>query len=371
MSLAPVPSSRRALDRETASHTVARLACYITVLALGLIVRVITIEQYNRQIDEPASLLAIKRVSELGYPLFPSGVLYLQGAVFSYVAAPLAWFFENTALLQATRVLSMCIALSVIPLSMKLVHEITDNSLVALFAGVLVACDPNLIIWSVLIRPYGMLAAETVALLLLFTMLLKHGPDARFLRARVVHWIPVAAAIGTFTHIGFWLAFPALALTAVLIWKHSLLGSHRAILNSGGVSLLPLVAFLLLGRFAGTGSGTSDGAVGSAFVGSHLFTTDRVFDFTDVTWGFWTGSFFEGSFYQLIPYLISLTSGVVIYAVLASPPVESYDWRMAAIGAVALVHWVIICSVVFSFSMIPARPTPIAISIRCCRLAIF
>jgi len=102
-----------------------------------------------------------------------------------------------------------------------------------------------------------------------------------------------------------------------------------------------------------------------------LFTTDRVFDFTDVTWGLWTGSFFEGSFYQLIPYLISLTSGVVIYAVLASPPVESYDWRMAAIGAVVLVHWVIICSVVFFVLDDPGPTTPIAISIRCCRLAIF
>ncbi|CAN5811988.1 hypothetical protein BH24CHL4_BH24CHL4_11580 [soil metagenome] len=340
-------SSSRELDRAAVSHAVARLAGYIAVITLGVIVRVITLEQYTRHIDEPASLLAIKRVAEVGYPIFPSGVLYLQGAIFSYVAAPLAWFYDGTDLFQTTRVLYVCVALSVMPISMKLVHEVTDNSLVAIFVGVLVACDPNLVIWSVLIRPYGMLAAETVALLLLFTMLLKHGPDARFLRARVVHWIPVVAAIGTFTHIGFWLAFPPLALTAVFMWKHSLLGSHREILLSGAVSLLPLVAFLLLGRFAGTGSGTTDGALGSAFVGSHLFTTEHVFDFTDVRWGFWTSNFFEGSFFQLIPYLITLTSGVVVYAVLASPPVERNDWRMAAIGAVVVVHWVIICAVVF------------------------
>ena len=267
------PPSHREFDRAAVSQAAARLAGYIAVITLGVIVRVITLEQYTRQIDEPASLLAIKRVSEAGYPIFPSGVLYLQGAVFSYVAAPLAWFFEDTELFQASRILYMCLALFVIPISMKLVQDITGNSLIAIFVGVLVACDPNLIIWSVLIRPYGILAAETVALLLLFTMLLNHGPDARFLRARVVHWIPVVAAIGTFTHMGFWLAFPPLALAAIVIWKHSLLGSHRAILLSGAVSFLPLAAFLLLGRFVGTGSGTSDGALGSVFVGSHLFTS--------------------------------------------------------------------------------------------------
>ena len=334
------------------------LVGYIAVLALGLVIRVMTLGQYTVHIDEPASLLAITRVSEIGYPLFPSGVLYLQGAVFSYLAAPLAWFLDDTALLDASRILYMCIALSVIPLTMKLAQDLTGSLAVAAFVGVLVACDPNLVIWGVLVRPYGILAAETVALLLTVTMLYRHGADAHFTGLRVVWWIPVLATLGTFTHVGFWLVVPPLVLGAVVVWKRSLFGANRAILLSGVVSLVPLLVFLLLGRFVGTGSGTADGAIGGSFVGSHVFTLRYLRDVTDVRWAFWTSNFFTGAFHTVMPYLITLASGLLAFAVVAAPFGERDHWRAATAGTLLVTHWLIICTVVLFVFDYPGEPYP-------------
>src|SRR5690554_982139 len=78
--------------------SVLAIAAYIIVTSIALVVRIVTFRQFTGHIDEPASLLAIQRVAETGVPMFPSGVLYLQGAVISYIAAPLAWIFSGASL---------------------------------------------------------------------------------------------------------------------------------------------------------------------------------------------------------------------------------------------------------------------------------
>jgi hypothetical protein len=324
------------------------------VIALGLMLRLVTLRQYVGQIDEPASLMAIKRVSEIGYPLYPSGVLYLQGAVFSYIGAPLTWVFTDSSLPGASRILYLLLAISVIPLSMKLAHMLSGSTWIAVFVGVLVACDPNLIIWSVTIRPYGLLVAEITAVMVLFTRLLESGPEARLPVGRVVFWVPVLATIGTFTHIGFWLTVPPLALVAIAVWKRKLLGSHRAILISGLASLAPLLVFLLLGRFVGTGSGTTDGALGNAFVGSHLFSLERFLDPASAQWIVWNGNFFAGNLHRIMPWLIGLASIVVVYGAFIAPARSGPPWRRQAIAAVVVVHW----SVIVAAAFISADPEP-------------
>jgi hypothetical protein len=344
-------------DKGSSTALLPLIGCgagYIAVTVLALVIRTVTLNQYVGHIDEPASLLAIKRVAELGYPLYPSGVLYLQGAVFSYIAAPLTWIFSDTSLLHASRVLHLLLALSVVPLSIKLVHYVTDNMWFAVFSGILIAGDPNLIMWGVTIRPYGLLAAEIVAFTFLFTMLLKDGPEARLPVGRVVYWIPILATIGTFTHIGFWLTGPALALVAVLVWGKALLKSHRTILLSGMTCLIPLLAFLLLGRLVSSGSGTGDGNLGSSFVGSHLFNVQRLMEPPYIRWSLWTGNFSEGELHLLLPYLIALVSGVLIYAVLAPISEGSARWKMQTIGTLVLVHWSMIVAAALLVSTDPA-----------------
>ena len=332
-------SSRPAVFGATGWSRAGRLGGYLSVVALGALLRILTMRQYVGHIDEPASLLAIKQVADLGYPLFPSDVLYLQGAAFSYVAAPLAWFFDNDALLHAARVLHICTALLIIPLSMKLVHCLTNGFPVALLTGILIACDPMLIIWGVAIRPYGLLAAEVVALVLLFTVLVRDGPQARMGFVRIVYWIPAVATLGAFTHIGFALSFAAVATACIMVWRGALLDSARPILFSGAVSVIPFIMFLLLGRFVGVGSGTGNGPLGETFVGSHLFSTQGLTDLSALPWNLWTRNFLEGAFYALMPFLITLMSGVVLHGALSAPTNGSDHWRLQASGSILLVHW--------------------------------
>jgi hypothetical protein len=300
--------------------------------------RVITLRQYTGHIDEPSSLLAIARTAELGYPRFPSGVLYLQGAVFSFLAAPLAWFFSNSSLLDAARVLQVLLASLAIPLAMALVSELGAGRAAALLAGFLIACDPSLIIWGVAIRPYGLLAVEVLALMLVFTRLVRDGPEARIAGTRATWWIPMLALLGTFTHIGFWVTIAPLAVAALLIWRRQLVTTHRNLLVSGAVSLLPLLLFLILGRFVGPGSGTRQDDIGGSFMGSHIFDLPDPLKMSEYEWPLWTGNFLEGGFYQFMPYLLVLVAGVLL-SFLLLPNVEPAPVTAPAIAAVLLVHW--------------------------------
>lgn len=352
MSSAKAEGESRALVAAKSSampvSTSLAITAYVVVAIVGLIIRVATFPQFTGHIDEPASLLAIQRVAETGFPMFPSGVLYLQGAVISYLAAPLAWVFSGESLFAARQVLNLILSMLLIPLSMKLISTITGSIWPAILAGVLIACDPNLIVWSVTLRPYGLLAVEVVAALLLFTMLLKEGPQARIPGlGRVIYLIPILVTLGTFTHIGFWLMIPALTISALMVWKSRLLTTHRSILISGLVSFIPLMVFLLLGRYVGTGAGTGEGGVSDSFVGSHLVDPQRVLESLDPNWWIWVGNFNLGTMHELMPYLIAVMSGALAIKVISRTNPPDDLWRSQAMGIVVVVHWSVIVAVTF------------------------
>ncbi len=332
------------------------ICAYVAVAGCGFGIRLITLNHYGGHIDEPASLLAVRRVADLGYPLFPSGVIYLQGAIFSYIAAPMTWFYSETSLFDAVRLLHLCLAVAIIPLGMRLTHLLTDSLAFTVFTGVLLACDPTLVVWSVAIRPYGLLAATVLALMLLFVMLVRDGTGARFALGRVIWWFPIVMALGTFTHIGVWLTFPGLAIAALAIWGRSLLGSNRAILLGGTASLIPLAGFLLLGKLVGSGSGTGGGELGGAFVGSHLFSVQRFVESPSFRWDLWTRNFSHGAFEWLMPLLIILMSGTLLGAMIAIQAREGESsWRTSAIATLLLVHWSTIFAVAF---LVTSDPEP-------------
>jgi len=234
-----------------------------TVTLIALILRLIAQNQLRTHVDEPASLLAVAMISETGMPTFPSGVLYLQGAVLSYLGAPLARLYAGYDLLEAVRVINIGFSVLVVPITMKIVLHITRNLPAATLTGILVCCDPNLMLWGVLIRPYGLLTVMTVALAYIVIVLLTEGVNAHVGPIRAIYWVPVLSALGTFTHIGFWLAFPAVALMSVAVWQAPIQGALRVFARCGPLAILPLAVFLILGRTAGIGSGTGSGALGA------------------------------------------------------------------------------------------------------------
>jgi len=315
------------------------VAACAAVTLLALILRAVTMRRAWVQIDEPSSLLAIRMVAEKGYPLFPSDVLYLQGALFSYLAAPLAWVLDGNALLDAARALSLALGLLVVPVAMVLVRYLTASTVAASLTGLLIAGDPNLTAWGITLRPYGLLAGITALASYCFVKLVAEGKGATVAKVRVVTWIPVLAVLGTLTHIGFWLVVPAMALVGLVVWNRSLLTDNRIILIRGAASLAAPVALLLLGRYAGIGNGTGGETTGASFVGSHLFSLSRVIEAPAIRWPIWSNNFGHGLFHESLPFLIALCGGALIFAALA--PAGDAGRRTGG-AVVVLIHWITI-----------------------------
>jgi len=328
----------RATNDWIADHFLT-IVSYVMLFIVGVLVRWETLRTYLGHIDDPASLLAIRETAHQGYSLFPSGVLYLQGAVFSYLAAPLAWFLDPDQLFTGARAVNLVASVLVIPLAMALIRVLTENDILTWLVGALIACDPNLILWSVALRPYGILAAEVMGIVLLMALLIRDGIDARAFGLRVTTWIPIVATLGTFTHIGFWLTMPGLVLTAIVMWRRDLLGTHRAVTRAFAISLLPLIVFLLLGRFVGIGSGTGSSELGRSFVGSHLFSITKIITQPHLQWDAWLENFTSGAAHDLIPQLI-VGSGVALAIWSLHPSLSPLPaWKRRVVEMVLIVHW--------------------------------
>ncbi|MEJ7838216.1 MAG: hypothetical protein WKF81_05325 [Thermomicrobiales bacterium] len=314
----------------------------IAVTAIALVLRLVVWHRSWTQIDEPASVLAIEMVATKGIPLFPSNVLYLQGAFFSYLAAPLAWFLDGHALLNAAQLLYLGLAVTLVPITMLYTRYITSSHLATTLVGVFVACDPNLIAWSVAIRPYGLLAVETILTLYCFTRILVEGQQVRIAGVRALYWLPVLATIGTFTHIGYWLIAPGIALVALVCWGSRLQSVSRSILICSILPLAAPVAFVLLGKYVGVGNGTGGQTSKETVMGSHLFSFERLIDAPAIRWSSWTSNFIAGSFHESLPSIIVLCSGVLtLRAISGDRTVES-----PAAATLLVTHWTMILMVV-------------------------
>lgn len=351
-------------DEPRIDHTVAPLSIagvpiraiwtlvgFFAVTLLAFVSRLLTLDSYVGHVDEPASLLAISRTAELGYPLFPSGVLYLQGSVFSYLAVPLTWFLDGTSLLHASRVLYLLLAIAVAPLTMALALVLTEWFPVALFAGTMVALDPTLMVWGISIRPYGLLTVEVVLLALLLTLAIRDGRGARWAGIPTAVLFPVVFGIGTFTHIGIWLMLPPAGVACLLIWRGSLWRENRSILLSGMACLPPLIAFMTLGELVGTGSGTATNQAGKAFVGSHLFSWRKFLEMPGPRFELWTDNFRPGGLHWAMPAAIGIVSvGLVVWL---RRQRGRDNWRSSAVIAMLVLHWMTVAEVAFMVDMDP------------------
>src|SRR5687768_17322656 len=68
-----------------------RWAALPFVILLGLLTRLAAARSLPLHFDEGAMLLGVHAVAERGWPLLPSGELYLHGVSLSYLLAPLVW----------------------------------------------------------------------------------------------------------------------------------------------------------------------------------------------------------------------------------------------------------------------------------------
>jgi hypothetical protein len=132
-----------------------------------------------------------------------------------------------------------------------------------------------------------------------------------------------------------------------LVFRRRLFTTARAVLLAGTLPLVAPLILLALGRFVGIGSGTTGDDARDAFVGSHLFSLQRVFEDPAIRWSTWTANFALGPFHTSVPLLIALATGIAITFALTTP-----DSRRA-IGLLpsVAVHWsaIVIVGVVVVF----------------------
>lgn len=307
----------------------------LLVLLLALAVRIITWAQLLPHIDEPATLLAIEMVASKGIPLFPSDVLYLQGVLLSYLAAPLTLFFSGAELLSVLQAANLFASLAVVVLIYLITFRITASIFAGLFAALGVALDPSLITWSIWVRPYGLLVVETTALVYCFLVMIQEGTSARIGRVPVRYAMVGLFWLGTLTHIGVWMILPSMILVAGMIWGMDLLGRHNRLVTAGALAVAAPIALTILGSLVGVGNTTTSNEGGAGFVGDHIFNLNRILA-PQLTLRVWEQTWHGSQISRLMPIYLGVITGILIGVYLQAGTRRLLMQRRAIFAIIAL-----------------------------------
>lgn len=341
---APDPGQSRSAARQylaavAQSREVGALAL-LFVLVVATALRVNAAFFLQPQIDEAASLLAIQRTWFLGIPIFPSEVLYLQGALLSYLFAPLAGIADGLELLSLARLANIAFGVATTYVTALLAAKVSGKQAIGVLAGLFVALDPSSIEWSVYIRPYSALTLATVLVAYVLVSMAMDGPNTRLGFTTAVVWLAAVFFVGTFTHLNIWLLAPAVAGVAVVLWGRRLLTEHRGVLIALGAAALGPVLLLLLNSIFGIGSSTSEEPGGLAFTGSHVLDTERLTN-PYFRLDIWLRLFPGRRISQLVPLIVTASSGLLMGALLVNQNVFAHR-RIRAIFTLLTLHWVTI-----------------------------
>jgi len=307
------------------------------IVLVGLAVRLIAAWRLSPHIDEPASVLAIRMTAERGAPIFPSGVLYLQGATLSYVLAPLARVADlGLDTLATLRLASVAAGTVAIALTYRLGRMLAGPG-AGLLAAALVALDPPSVQWSAHVRMYAPLQALTLVVACLFVAEIGAGGKRAPGDGRRLVWLTLAFWAAVFTHVGAALLWPPMALAALLIHGRALGRRRRGLAIALGLCLLAPVALAALNGLGEAGAATRGDGSGDrpGFVGDHVLDSRRVLD---PHLSAWTALFAQGAGAGLVPTLVVVLSGIVAGYWLLDVP--SLGARGRSVGAVLGLAWV-------------------------------
>jgi hypothetical protein len=119
-------------------------------------------------IDEYISMLAAQMTAQKGAPILPSGLLYHQGLLLSYLAVPLIkWVGFREEIARWPSLLAGVLAVATF---YRVGRRILQSSLAGLLALTLATFDPEMILWSARMRMY---ALASLLMLLGFYFLLQ------------------------------------------------------------------------------------------------------------------------------------------------------------------------------------------------------
>lgn len=307
----------------------------MVVVGIGLVVRVIAAWQLTSHIDEPASVLAIRMTAERGAPIFPSDILYLQGATLSYLLAPFGWFgVADLDHLHLLRLVSVVAGTAAVYLTYRIGYLVVGAVWPGLFAAGLVALDPLSVQWSGHVRMYAPLQALTLLVVFLVLAEIQRGDSTSTTRRLV--WLTIAFWLSVFTHVEAALLWPALVLIAVMLCGRALFTERRDLIVVLALcALAPIALSGINGVWTVVGGSPASGGERPGFVGDYLLDLDRALN-PQLT--AWTTLFAPGDAAGLIPTTIVALSGLVAGRWLLSPsrpgPLSTH-----ALGAVLACYW--------------------------------
>jgi uncharacterized membrane protein len=334
------PSSTRDLiSSEQAANALG------AIVVLGALIRFSAARNLPPHVDEASTILAARQIGIHGFPVLPSGIVYLQGALYSYLIAPLTmlgispvddlvWFRLPSVVAGTIAVLAMY----------RLALMVLGRHDGALFATFLLAIDPLSVRWSGLARMYGLLQALTLVVLIFYLRLIY---EERNRRASVL--LIAAFASATFTHIGICVFIPPMAIGAWLVHRADLLGRRRdipATLLACGLS--PLLLFALNRLKAPPGHATDGSDVRHLFVGDYFLSLSQV---VHPNVHAWISTFRPQSLPELFPAVLIAGTGLLLVrqAIRRTIPGACAS-RRASVAVIALLYWIPVISIATTVS---------------------
>ncbi len=256
---------------------------FLVLIGLGGILRLLAANTLTPHVDEGASLLAAHAVVERGFPILPSGTVYTQGALLSYLTAPFVWLgLDDLSDLNALRSVVVVAGTIAIYLAYRFASILTGDQRIGLVMAALVAFDPLSIQWSGHLRMYGLMQAITFGLALAWTLLLSQGATwKRSVAVVLLYWAAVGTHLGSAALLG-----GAMALSALIAYRMQLLRAWRtlatlALSAAGAGALMVLNSTLGSSSVGDPEKASSEKPV--SFVGDNLLTP-FAFDIDDIDW---------------------------------------------------------------------------------------
>jgi 4-amino-4-deoxy-L-arabinose transferase-like glycosyltransferase len=273
------------------------------LILIAAVVRVSAARNLSLHVDETSTILAAKQIADHGYPVLPSGAIYLQGALYSYMIAPLEWLGVSPVDdLVLFRLPSVIAGVAAVYLLFRFCRTILGRADAAIFAAALLALDPLSIRWSGLARMYSLLQALSLAVVWLYFRLLMR-PRGSLSSASLV----VVFFAGVFTHLAVCLFLPPMFLGAWLQYRRRLLSDRRDIAVNLLLCCLAPGSLIALNRLEPPpGEPLTADAARFAFVGDYLLSLGHILrpDF-----GAWIAGFRDLPLPELMPFLLIAGTG--------------------------------------------------------------
>lgn len=298
---ASIVPATQTLHRQASMHMVFPFQLTI-MLSVALLVRVIAAIRLSAHVDEASSVLAARMVTDRGVPLLPSGVLYLQGTLESYLWAPLiaAGWGEGTSPLSLRLVSAVAGSIAAWALY-RATLAVTDSPAAALFAAWCLAVDPLSVQWSGHARMYAALQALTlIAVWIVLEGVLRGFSSKKGIALGVTLWAVVLTQVA-----GALILLP-MTMVAAMLWRRRWTGRRSLAMALLAGAIAPVILGLL-NWVVGPGNPSANTPLLS-------FAGAQVLDLASPgpTFEAWKATFAWGPFSALLPNIMLGISGILV-----------------------------------------------------------